>query len=44
MGVTAEGRLAPFWGQMSDCTLEEKDNEDEDLNLRPEGSKDKNME
>ncbi|XP_030581383.1 synembryn-A-like isoform X2 [Archocentrus centrarchus] len=46
MGVTAEGRLAPLWGQMSDCTLEEREDEDEDedLNLMPDGRKDKQME
>uniref|UniRef100_A0A3B4F2X2 Synembryn n=1 Tax=Pundamilia nyererei TaxID=303518 RepID=A0A3B4F2X2_9CICH len=42
MGVTAEGRLAPLWGQMSDCTLEEE--EEEELNLMPEGGKDSQME
>ncbi|XP_013120580.2 synembryn-A isoform X2 [Oreochromis niloticus] len=42
MGVTAEGRLAPLWGQMSDCTLEEE--EEEELNLIPEGGKDSQME
>lgn len=47
MGVTAEGRLAPIWGQMRNSTLEEEENEDEDeeedLDLMPEGGKDKQM-
>ncbi|XP_070779564.1 chaperone Ric-8A [Enoplosus armatus] len=43
LGVTAEGRLAPLWGQMRDCTLEEEDSE-EDLDPIPEGRKDKQME
>ncbi|GAA6233113.1 synembryn-A-like [Lates japonicus] len=48
MGVTAEGRLAPIWGQMRNSTLEEEEEEDEDeeedLDLMPEGGKDKQME
>uniref|UniRef100_A0A4W6E1G2 Synembryn n=1 Tax=Lates calcarifer TaxID=8187 RepID=A0A4W6E1G2_LATCA len=47
MGVTAEGRLAPIWGQMRNSTLEEEEDEDEDeeedLDLMPEGGKDKQM-
>ncbi|XP_038595490.1 synembryn-A isoform X5 [Micropterus salmoides] len=44
LGVTAEGRLAPLWGQMRDCTLEEEEDSEEDLDLLPEGRKDKQME
>lgn len=43
MGVTAEGRLALLWGQMRDCTLEEEEDSEEDLDLMPDGSKDKQM-
>ncbi|KAM4717281.1 chaperone Ric-8A isoform 1-T2 [Anableps anableps] len=39
MGVTTDGRLAPLWGQMRDCTGEEE----EDLNLMPQGLKNKTM-
>ncbi|MEQ2294702.1 hypothetical protein AMECASPLE_006606 [Ameca splendens] len=47
MGVTADGRLAPLWGQMRGCTEEEdEDEEDEeeeqDLNSMP-GLKDKTI-
>lgn len=45
MGVTTEGRLAPLWGQMKDCTLEEEEEEEENeedaMDLLPEGTKDK---
>ncbi|XP_035510841.1 synembryn-A [Morone saxatilis] len=44
MGVTAEGRLAPLWGHMRGCTLEEEEDSEEDLDLMPEGRKDKQME
>ncbi|MEQ2271015.1 Synembryn-A [Xenotaenia resolanae] len=49
MGVTADGRLAPLWGQMRGCTEEEDEDEDEedeeeehDLNSMP-GLKDKTI-
>ncbi|XP_071357569.1 chaperone Ric-8A isoform X2 [Trachinotus anak] len=44
MGVTAEGRLAPLWGQMRGSTLEEEEDEDEEVDLMPEWRKDKQME
>ncbi|XP_076608407.1 chaperone Ric-8A [Chaetodon auriga] len=44
MGVTAEGRLAPLWGQMRDCTLEEEEDSEEDLDLMSGGRKEKQME
>ncbi|XP_044038697.1 synembryn-A isoform X2 [Siniperca chuatsi] len=44
LGVTAEGRLAPLWGQMRGCTLEEEEDSEEDLDPKPEGRKDKQME
>ncbi|XP_069566314.1 synembryn-A [Brachyistius frenatus] len=45
MGVTAQGRLVPFWGQMRSYTLDEEEEEDEeeDLNVMPEGRKDNQM-
>ncbi|XP_026214545.1 synembryn-A [Anabas testudineus] len=44
MGVTAEGRLAPLWGQMRGSTLEEEEDEEEDLDPMSNGRKDKQME
>ncbi|XP_022609427.1 synembryn-A-like [Seriola dumerili] len=44
MGVTAEGRLAPLWGQMRGSTLEEEEDEEEDVELMPEWRKDRQME
>ncbi|KAE8283703.1 Synembryn-A Protein Ric-8A [Larimichthys crocea] len=40
MGVTSEGRLAPLWGQMRGCTLEEEEDSEEELDQIPEGRKD----
>ncbi|XP_047212248.1 synembryn-A-like isoform X2 [Girardinichthys multiradiatus] len=42
MGVTADGRLAPLWGQMRGCTEEEDEEEEQDLNSMP-GLKDKTI-
>ncbi|KAI3360273.1 hypothetical protein L3Q82_014594, partial [Scortum barcoo] len=36
LGVTREGRLAPLWGQMWGCTLEEEEDSEEDSDLMPE--------
>ncbi|XP_049417351.1 synembryn-A [Epinephelus fuscoguttatus] len=45
MGVTTEGRLAPLWGQMRDCTLEEEEEDPEkNWDLMSQGRKDKQME
>lgn len=44
MGVTAEGRLAPLWGQMRGSTREEEEDEEEDLDPMSKGRKDKQME
>ncbi|XP_070704640.1 chaperone Ric-8A [Pempheris klunzingeri] len=42
--MSAEGRLTLFSGQMRGCTLEEEEESEEDLDLMPEGSKDKQVE
>lgn len=45
VGVTADGRLAPLWGQMRGYTLEEEEeDEEEELDLMSNGRKDKQME
>ncbi|KAM9391625.1 chaperone Ric-8A [Pholidichthys leucotaenia] len=42
-GVTREGRLAPLWTQMTDCTMEEEESEEEDMDLIPATRKNKPM-
>ncbi|XP_037834808.1 synembryn-A isoform X2 [Kryptolebias marmoratus] len=45
MGVTAEGRLAPLWGQMRGHTEdEEEEDKEDDLNSLSEGWKEKQVE
>ncbi|KAG7222022.1 hypothetical protein INR49_028186 [Caranx melampygus] len=44
MGVTAEGRLAPLWGQRRSSTLEEEEDEEGEVDLMPEWRKDREME